>query len=132
MKFPKLVIEEANNLKKFATKKEIANLTLYNFNPNSQTRCIYGQMTGNCFSGRAHKLIKKSCRRVYKAAEDNENVHDGAKLNGKPEGSRALITGFSRVVYYYSPIEVFISTNQGIPEYAKKLIQFIKGEIKTL
>lgn len=127
MKFPKLVIQEAKALKENATEKEIHNLDFETLDSENANRCIYGQMTGICFSQRATELIQKCAERVYKEGPmDGDYVHDGAILNGSPVG----MNRFS----YFSPIEVFISKAQTTEndEANKKLIQFIKGEIKNL
>lgn len=129
MKYPKLVIEEATALRKHATKEERSNLNFENLNPDSQRRCIYGQMTGDCFSERAKKLIEKSCRRVYST---NGKFAD-AKLNGSPVGKYRATNGgrlFGQNTDYWSPIELFIS--KATSRMNQKLIQFIKGEIKSL
>lgn len=133
MKFPKLVLEEAKKLRKLATNTEKDKLNFARLNPESKFSCIYGQMTGDCFSIRATDLIKSACVRVYSKSqpesESNVFVHSNIKLNGKPKEE-----GFARCGKWYSPIEVFISK-----AYAKedtksleRLVKFIKGEIKSL
>lgn len=64
--YPALVIQEAKNLRKLATREEKDQLNLVTLNPRNEWKCIYGQMTGSCFSDRAEELIVKSCQRVYK------------------------------------------------------------------
>lgn len=128
MKFPKLVIEEAKALKEHATPEEINRLDFNRLNPESKFSCIYGQMTGDCFSGRAIDLITKSAKRVYvkNNKEWTSRLYEKAKLNGKPIPEER--TG--KETWWYSPIEIFISKkNDALNE---KLIQFLKGEIKEL
>lgn len=133
MKFPKLVIEEAKSLRMLATDAEKNRLDFDRLNPESKLSCIYGQMTGSCFSERATDLIKSSCVRVYNKFDsdsvDNEFVDSNIKLNGKPKE-----TGYARCGKWYSPIEVFISKayRQSDTVTLIRLIKFIKGEIKTL
>lgn len=125
-KFPKLVIDEAKNLKKFATPEELARLNIKNFDPNHTERCIYGLCTGDCNSSRAMELIKWCARRVYNAADTFKN----AKLNGSPskKGPRSWLS-----MPYLSPIEVFIGRNKDINDQMNaKLIAFLKGERKRL
>lgn len=55
--YKKNVIDEIENLKKFATKEELSKLNFPNFNPYWKNSCIYGQMTGDCFNDRANELI---------------------------------------------------------------------------
>lgn len=130
MKFPKLVIEEATALRKNATKTEIDKLNFLALNAHSATSCVYGLMTGDCHSERAIELIKSCAKRVYKTGEGLP--HEGCKLNGSPVELKRKTSAFE--VAFWSPIEVFISKSQteNKSELNKKLIQFIKGEIKTL
>lgn len=58
-KFVKLVIKEIETIKKKATNEEIARLNFNVFDASRIDRCIYGQMTGNCDSARALKLMPK-------------------------------------------------------------------------
>ncbi len=123
--FPKLVIEEATNLKKYATPQEIEKLDIATLNSKITTECIYGQMTGYCHSKRAIKLIEQCAPRVYHAGDDEPGT--STELNGDPttmkreEGHRIL---------YWSPIEVFI--DKGNHEANAKLVGFLKGEIGEL
>lgn len=125
MKYPKLVIEEAKNLKKHATKEEIERLDFENLRVFDSNQCIYGQTTGNCYSDRAVELIQKCARRVYKA-NSSPDVVKRKDLNGSPVKACRD--------YYWSPIEVFIAKARmsGNHLMNRRLIQFIKGEIKTL
>lgn len=118
MKFPKLVKDEADLLK---------------LDPDSKFDCVYGQMTGNCFSVRAKELIEKSCKKVY----HTEGYLADATLNGSPIGKERNTTGgnvYGTKTSYWSPIEVFIydAKERGDKDSIAKLIQFLKGEIKTL
>lgn len=119
-----LVIEEATQLKQFATLDELDDLSFENLDPLNPGRCIYGQMTGDCFSTRAKKLIKKCAKRVYKSNE-NERLRD-FELNGKPKGERSL-----QYSDYFSPIEVFIAQKDN-KKNTKRLIDFLKGKTDTL
>lgn len=60
-----LVKEEAKKLKELGKDFELERLSFDNLNPSSKSSCIYGQITGSCFSDRAEELIKSSCKRVY-------------------------------------------------------------------
>lgn len=125
--FPALVREEAENLKKFATKRERSSLDFQNFHARGIDSCIYGQLTGSCFSSRAKTLIKKCARRVYKcmgSRSQSESLSN--RLNGKPGNNRHE---------YWSPIEVFISQphqKNMINGANERLIKYLKGEIETL
>jgi len=128
-----LVLAEAKKLKTNAKSYELAELNFAYLDSQQKDRCIYGQMTGNCFNDRAIELITKSCKRVFtdKSADDDfKDKRMGAvkgELNGKPKESYSARMG------YWSPIEVFIdmprNKNNGNNE---RLVAFLKGETKTL
>lgn len=122
--YPALVKEEAKNLRKFATPRELSYLDFTSLDPGNASSCIYGQMTDNCFSLRAIELIERSCKRVYNES-DGINALVGCKLNGSPLKSTR--------VNYWSPIEVFIYKIKNQENGANaKLISYLKGEIKRL
>lgn len=119
--YPKLVIEEAKNLRKKATKEELDNLDLLNFIADSEFGCVYGQMTGSCFSQRATTLIKSCCSKVHKSGVYNLSK---AAVNGSPET-------LSRNEFW-SPIECFIWGKDSEDESVQNLFAYLRGEIKTL
>jgi hypothetical protein len=123
-----LVKKEAENLRKFTTKKEKKNLSFEKLDPDSIKLCIYGQMTGDCFSNRANDLILKSCERVYKAAVNADGLIAKAKLNGPPY----KVNYVERQVRYFSPIEKYIVLKKTSDKSKKNLIAYIKGEIDYL
>lgn len=110
-----LVKEEASKLKKFATKEELDRLDFKRIDPMSGFDCIYGQMTGSCFSTRALELVQK-CAIPYSSSI---YMFSEPKLKFNEEYFRS-----------YSPIEYFIyNTNM----YNNKiLIDYLKGKRKTL
>lgn len=122
-----LATGEAKKLKKFATKDEIDNLNLKQLDPADISRCIYGQMTGDCNSRRAQELIGKCCTQVYDTALVSKNYDINAQLNGKP----FEIPG-ERHTHYQSPIEMLIYDSNGGFSARKKIIAFLKGETETL
>ncbi len=134
-KYPALVIKEAKMLKKLTTEEEKQNLNVSRLNPDSMTSCIYGMLCGNCFSERAKELIEASCARVYSTYGDFDN----SKINGSPKGKfrtddsgRNSHWGQSKTSYF-SPIEIFIYRNRNKRNLAnQRLVQYLKGEIKTL
>lgn len=123
----KLVTMEAKKLKSIATKDELNLLDFDRLDPECRSSCIYGQMTGNCNSSRAIDLIKKSCTQVYTKGPDAINTFNGVKLNGKPNNSRV-----GHNIAYFSPIEIFIYKHENREQNNKILIEFLKGETKTL
>jgi hypothetical protein len=127
-KLAKLVVKEATKLRKEVTESELGNLSIHlsNLNPDNPSRCIYGQMTGNCFSKRANKLIVKCAERVYSIDEERGgSLFDDAKLNGKPKKTKR------RHGKYFSPIEMYIYLSNS-KKGKKALLQYIKGIKDTL
>jgi hypothetical protein len=61
--FLQAVEAEVRAIKLHATTDEIGRL-LSEFCGDSQTRCVYGQLTGSCESPRAKELMELSCQRV--------------------------------------------------------------------
>ena len=132
-KFPKLVVEEAKNLRKFATQEEKDRLLKNTIDPESPFSCIYGQLTSDCQSIRAIELIEKCTKRVYEYVSGKNNglytkVANCVKINGSPKGKIRMSHNHA----YYSPIEVFISKNGEGSPLNIKLAEYIKGERKTL
>lgn len=129
-----LVVEEAINLKKHATKEELLKLNYSDMSGDSQFSCIYGQMTGDCLSKRAYELIHKCCQRVY-ITNDISNRLGASTLNGKPEKLAENLI-IDRLDYYSSPIEVFLFKYKEElytdSIYVKRLVKFLKGEINEL
>lgn len=124
-----LVKKEAANLKKNASKEEIGKLRFDLLVPANTNKCIYGQMTGFCYSIRANDLIKNCAERVYK--NNGRDYVRELPLNGKPTFLRS--DSIWRAAQYYSPIEVFI-LQPGNQENGnnERLIKYLKGETKTL
>ena len=122
-----LVIKEAKALKSNATKDELANLNFGRLNPTEHTQCIYGQMTGSCFSPRAEKLIFECATKFIDGSIDEE-VSDVKECrtvdieNGRRDKRSGDV--------YFSPIEMFIAQNNENDN--KILINFLSGKIKTL
>jgi len=52
------VKKEADLLRKNATKEELNKLDIETLDPELSSVCIYGQMTENCYSGRAKELME--------------------------------------------------------------------------
>lgn len=126
----KLVIEEAKALKAKATKEEIIRLELSELEPTDHKTCIYGQMTGSCFSGRATELIE-GCATKLIFGEIGDDVTPIGSCNTVElkNGREDKINGN----IYFSPIEMFIAQSENIDNgNVGKLIDFLKGESKTL
>ncbi len=124
-----LVKVEADNIKQHATSEEINRLNFEGLYPSNAERCIYGQMTGNCYSIRANKLIIECATRVYKLTDTSSNALAEVSLNGKPKKES------DRASNYHSPIEIFIygssQTKSGVLNN-KRLINYLKGKTNKL
>lgn len=126
-----LVLIEATNLRKFATRLEKARLDFDTLNPEYGSRCIYGQMTGNCFCERAVDLIVSSASEVYEIINPDRALVN-VKLNGPP-----IVMRRKRVAYvqsgFYSPIEIFISKNANKKNgNISALVNYLKGKTNKL
>lgn len=118
-----LVKEEADNLKKFATRKELDRIDFYSINAGSRTKCIYGQMTGNCISDRAEELIFKCATNTYEGHDEAINVDiKDSELIGPPTESNRFICNFK----FFTPIEKFLY----VADFSqiKKLVSYLKNE----
>jgi len=126
-----LVIKEAKNLRKAASQEELRKLNFRSLHPQSSSLCIYGQMTGSCWSGRALELILSCAEGVYKVTPRMGDYLGNSELSGKPY---KLPSGFTRNDKYCSPIEKFIAlakrTERDI--WNEELIKYLRGEIKIL
>lgn len=120
----KLVKQEAINLKKYATKEEIARLNFKDFQYQNAYGCIYGLMTGTCLSDRANDLIIKCCKKVYAPTQNCQSMFRYDELI-KPHKVH-----WGRTLRFASPIEKWLFLVEG--DLHKRLIQFIKGEIEEL
>lgn len=131
-KLAELVKKEAKLLKKYATKTELRKLNVLHLNPSHTEKCVYGLMTGNCTSDRAHELISKCAPKTYAGAYKRgfTFVYSLPKLNGKINPEKRDEHSFRS----WSPIEVYILNNkyEEKAELTKNLIDYLKGNRKTL
>lgn len=106
--------KEIRALKMHATEDERAKLDFERLDTSSLYSCIYGQMTGDCYSSRALKLIKLCANQRHSFCRLNiDDIRES-----KP-----------RVYANYTDLEVFIKE---FPEHNKEIIAYLRGEIKTL
>jgi hypothetical protein len=133
------VMHEIEMLKKHATKAEKNRLNFDELRPYNAERCIYGQMTGDCRTKRAHKLMKLSCVRTFDLSDTDieKGMHMKTvlkHLNGpfESQGWKGALSYNSRLTNrewkYLSALEGYIQLHLN----NKKIIQYIKGEIDTL
>lgn len=107
------VRKEAENLRVHATSEELGRLDIETLNPNSSTRCIYGQMTFECDSPRAIELITKCTKTYIEASSDLNRM----RLNVK----------FAE--FRWSPIEFYILRDEA---NNANLIAYLRGETENL
>lgn len=131
------VKQEIENIKKFATDKEKQNLDFDSFNADSPTSCIYGQLTGDCESDRAIKLIRKCCKRyfhflIYGIDVDDEFTFKDIKesVNGEKMPDKFDKNDFGiRNYEYHSLLEGFIKLKNA---NNKNILSYIKGKTSKL
>lgn len=129
------VRKEAEALRVHATAEERGRLDIKELDPSGVTDCIYGQMTGCCYSRRAALLIHKSCVQFFANGMlpdmEDDNV-DMERIRSNVNGKK--VKGFVKARTnlegtHYSAIEAYIL----LPEAKNEnLIAFIKGETDNL
>ena len=135
------VRKEAEALRVHATKEEISNLDIEILVPEYYDQCIYGLMTGDCFSRRASELIFNCCHRFFKSNDDADNHFitevprgrfqefvNGQKIEGV-ETSSDLHVHREECGSHFSAIEAYILS----PEANNaNLISYLRGETEML
>jgi hypothetical protein len=111
-----LVIDEATKLREHATTEERGRLDFATMIPHHVGYCIYGQMTGSCYSSRANDLLDL-CTHPYA----HNPLHDDNLGENYCFGD-----GDSRA---FSPIEAYIVRPGAENE---TLIAYLRGERETL
>jgi hypothetical protein len=111
--FEGFVKNEADGIRKYASSEEINRLDFTRIAPKSKSLCIYGQMTGDCYSARAYELLN---------------------LCTKPYSRTAHMVVKTRVESFetprdFSPIETYLCFAD--PKI-KNLVAYIKGESNKL
>ncbi len=111
---------EADNLKKHANPEELNRLDFSSFNPSLVDRCIYGQMTGNCFSSRAKQLIRMCTLKMYTDNQSAIQLDGNEMVEGEYAGN-------------WSPIELLVGENKvrGNYQLTKDLIDYLQGKKET-
>ena len=112
---------EAILLKLHATRRELSRLDFEMCDGLNAFRCIYGQLTGYCFSERALKLIQK-CATVFFCSFDlNFDNIDKASIKKSLHCSGEI--------RYYSAIEMYAAHPlANMPA----LVAFLKNQTQTL
>ncbi len=117
------VLDEATKLKSCATQEELEMLSFGRLKPDDKNKCIYGQMTGNCFSERATELL--SCCAVPYSGDVDVYIRTRAKsFNDKNRAD--VLEEFNLV---FSAIEFYITHRNA---QNNNLINYLKGDKETL
>lgn len=109
------VLKEVEALKKHATPEQISELNLLEIDPNSSTNCIYGQMTGNCFSVETAELVRLCAMPYSDSISEFKSPVD--KFND-PE-----VRSFTALEFYITFAE---------KSCLKKIVLFLQDELKKL
>lgn len=117
---------ELVNLRKHATKDEIDKLVRERFFPTNRRHCVYGQMTGDCFSTRAHELIRLCAPVMLEGHLRFDTVFKKVAISTvetRKDGRMA-----------YSPVEVLLMLYYGKGKFEKftHILNFLKGTGKTV
>lgn len=116
------VIDEATKLKSCATQKELKKLNFNRLRPNDKSRCIYGQMTKNCFNKRATELL--NCCTVPYSSDTGDYIRTRVKsFNDKNR------TDWKYDNWVFSAIEFYITQDSA---KNNNLIDYLKGNKETL
>lgn len=100
----KLVVAEAQALRKHATQEEKDKLCLELLRPTHRSSCVYGLMTGHCHSYRAFELINKCSQPfsedLFYNREDIMDCEFKFSKSKKIEFQRSADRDFSPIEYY--------------------------------
>lgn len=137
---------EIQALKERATSEEIDRLDIDRFDPTCYDKCIYGQMTGDCTSGRAVDLIYDCCPRYVNMPERTpgelyqslpaekgfnaiQHLINGQKPPSVEDAYGLLKTRGLRGIQFFSALETYIL----LPDANNNnVIKFLKGEVDVL
>jgi len=128
---------EATKLRDLATEEEKDRLNAGDLVPRIYSHCIYGQMTGDCFSPRASYLISACCRSFFTSQIGLDEYEPSAEAALSAHASTQYMEDVSEGSFehqradgkFYSSIEAYIM----IPEAKNaELIAYLKGETDIL
>ncbi len=115
--------EEAKNLQKTATRAEKDKLVYEDLHGESPWSCIYGQMTGNCYSDRARELITECAVPIAKSGR--KGMERITALDGYPKKFDNNLERSTKRSYY-TALENLLYQNTD-PEDIRGLVEFIKS-----
>lgn len=114
--FLQMVKNELDTIKAKATKYEIEKLNFRSFSHNLSNRCIYGQMTGSCYSERAKELMPKTFDDIDNTWDDWYYIPFSRQKMKKGEAYTAL----EKYLYMVkAPMH-------------EKIIEYLKGETSEI
>lgn len=118
------VKKEASAIREYATNEQKSKLCIDTFYPELYDSCIYGQLTGDCFSSETIELMNK-CN-TYLAYKDvyTSSINEELRL-AKP--IKANTISRDRCYPFYTSLELYICLDGAKIE---DLINYIKGEQK--
>lgn len=118
-KLKKRVLKEASLLKQHLTSEELQTLKYNRFAiyPDNYDTCIYGRLTGDCFSKRAHELLSKCA--IWPYSMEIGQFHKTSM------GVNRWISYRQDMREAFSPIEYYIYHRE---EKIPILVEYILGE----
>ena len=122
--FYQAVHEEATLLRQHATPEQKSLLDFEDMSPNNPNRCIYGQMTGSCFSLDAHLLLGKCAIPVA----DLEEITQVDRVEELVLGETDSFEIHDEERDFASAIETYIYL---VDSKNKELMDYIKGDSDT-
>ena len=127
------VTNEAIALRENATRDELNKLSLAVLNPMTEYGCIYGQMTGSCFSEKASDLIVQCCPRYFRSYAVTQYNHFGNVINNangtKVVNFKNARKKSSKEDRHFSAIEVYITLPNA---KLKNLVSYLRKETDKL
>lgn len=112
-----LVKQEAYNIKLHATESEKDRLHFSSLDPTLRKACVYGLMTGDCFSEMAANLLNLCALECVNEIDREEPFQIVRK------------EVFTDSRQFFSPLEYYINQEDADNE---QLIKYIKGQTDTL
>jgi hypothetical protein len=120
------VRKEAEALRVHATKEELGRLDFEQLQPSHEDQCIFGLMTGNCYSKRAAELINICAISHFDLLPDSIDEVGEFKVDKEED---FIATRIHQRGTTFSAIEAYIC----LPEaHNENLIAFLKGETDNL
>ena len=126
------ILKEIENIKIHATDAEKEKLDFSMFSGGMSGHCIYGLMTGNCYSKRAGELIKKcvSGKGIvgmgigHRSSEEYPSLDQFVGMNNfLPDLQKSIKSGLIRTLHTKLEWYVFKLSR----EQVKPIIDYIKG-----